>query len=459
MFSEEVFQWYHPNNLNLKFIHIIKEKPDWLLLAGVLLMLSQFSGCSSTLNTSSASASAGETSSVNSVVLVPNQNPVPASFKSVQLYANNAQNNPPVLELNSDDHLTLSFDELTDINGQFRITFTHHSKTWAPSNIPQDWYLNGIGELILGGGQVSQSRGPDYIHYEMRIPLNEIQFTSSGNYLLHVTDPESGQELFSLPFFITENEGELSSTSQTLFNSGNRFMPVHRLFSTYDVPDLVKYPEFDLSFSYVQNRFWSDSRFTDSYDFNTPGTAKFDLTQSNAFPANVGYVIKNLNSFSQNNTHIVEWDPGSNPPKVTLREDVVNFLNSDFGTSSSFRAYSPASSKRADYARVIFRLDGSDSLTPDNNIYILGDFNQWSATSESVMAFDSTTGLWKNSQLLKEGIYSYQYILLDETGHIDLTSLSDNNSPNVQEYMSYVYFNDPERKFDRLLAVETFYAR
>lgn len=427
-------------------------------MACVILMLSQFSGCSSTLNTSSASASTGE-ASVNSVVLVPNQIPVPASFKSVQLYANDDQSNPPVIELNSEDHLTLSFDELTEINGQFRITFTHHSKTWALSNIPQDWYLDDIGELILGGGQVSQSRGPDYIHYEMRISLNEVQFTSSGNYLLHVTDPESGQELFSLPFFITENEGELSSTSQTLFNSGNRFMPEHRLFSTFNVPDLVEYPEFDLSFSYVQNRFWSDTRFTDSYDFNTPGTAKFDLTQSNAFPANVSYVTKNLNSFSQINTHIVEWNPGSNPPKAILKEDVVNFLNSDFGTSSTFRTYSPASSKRADYARVIFRLDGSDSLSPDNKIYILGDFNQWSAVHENKMVFDSTTGFWKNSQLLKEGTYSYQYILLDETGQIDLTSLSDNSSPNVQEYMIFVYFNDPERKFDRLLAVETFYAR
>jgi hypothetical protein len=72
---------------------------------------------------------------------------------------------------------------------------------------------------------------------------------------------------------------------------------------------------------------------------------------------------------------------------------------------------------------------------------------------------DPDTGLWTNSQLLKEGTYSYKYVKAGSNTEIDLTSLSDNSSPSIQEYMSFVYFNDPERKYDRLLAVEVFFAR
>ncbi|MFP8488027.1 type IX secretion system plug protein domain-containing protein [Gracilimonas sp. Q87] len=412
--------------------------------------------CSSTLSVSDRTDSDNGIS-VNSLAIVPNQLPAPESFKSIQLFANSTSTNPPILVLNSEDELTLSFDELTDVNGQFRITFSHHNKNWEYSDIPQDWYLQGIGELVMGGGQKSNSRGPDYIHYEIRISQEEVKFISSGNYLLHVSDTESGQELFSLPFFITENEGELSSTSQTIFNSGKRFFPEHRLFSSYHYPDFVKYPEFDLSFAYLQNRFWSDTRFTESFDFNTPDVAKFDLTQSNAFPANVGHIFKDLSVFTQNTYDIIEWNPGTVPPKVILREDVLNFLNS--GSESKIRISKPESSTRSTYANVLFRLDADESLVPDDKIHILGDFNQWTVDDGSKLILNPDSGFWEHSQLLKEGSYSYHYAKINRNNHIDLTSLSDNSTPLVQEYMCLVYFNDPDRKFDRLLALETFYAR
>ena len=226
-------------------------KPTFVLLILPPILLS---ACSTSINLSNKSVSQS-TASVNSLIIVPNQLPAPASIKSIQLYANDNIGSAPIIELDSDDELTLSFDELTDVNGQFRITFTHHDKTWGSSEIPQSWYLEGSGELILGGGTKSNSRGPGYINYQTNILLNELNILASGNYLLHVSDVSTGKELFSLPFFIVESEGELSSTSQTLFNSGNNFYPVHRLFSTFSLPDFVAYPEFDLSFGFVQNRF------------------------------------------------------------------------------------------------------------------------------------------------------------------------------------------------------------
>ena len=437
----------------LNFRSFLKPTLVLLILPPILL-----SACSTSVNLSNRSGS-HSTAPVNSLIIVPNQLSAPASIKSIQLYANDKIGSAPIIELDSDDKLTLSFDELTDVNGQFRITFTHHDKTWGSSEIPQSWYLDGSGELILGGGTKNNSRGPGYIHYQTTISLNELNFLASGNYLLHVSDASTGKELFSLPFFIVEDEGELSSTSQTLFNSGNNFYPVHRLFSTFSLPEFVAYPEFDLRFGYVQNRFWAKTRFTESYDLNTPGLAKFDLPQSNAFPANVDHITKNLNDFSQSTYSVIEWNPGSNPPEVILREDILNFLSSGSSSESNIIQSKPESSIRSAYARTVFRLDGDEYLTPDDEIHLLGDFNQWTVSDDSRLYPDPDTGLWTNSQLLKEGTYSYKYVKAGSNTEIDLTSLADNSSPSIQEYISFVYFNDPDLKYDRLLAVEVFFAK
>jgi len=437
----------------LDFRSLLKPTLVLLILLPILL-----SACSTSVNLSNRSVSQS-TASVNSLTIVPNQLPAPAFIKSIQLYANDNIESAPIIKLNSDDKLTLSFDELTDVNGQFRITFTHHGKTWGSSEIPQSWFLEGSGELILGGGTKDNSQGPEYIHYQTTISLKELNFLTSGNYLLHVSDASTGKELFSLPFFIVEGEGELSSTSQTLFNSGNNFYPVHRLFSTFSLPDFVAYPEFDLSFSFVQNRFWSKTRFTESYDLNTPGLAKFDLPQSNAFPANVDHITKNLSDFSQSTYSVIEWNPGSNPPEVILREDILNFLSSGNRSNSDIIQSKPEPSTRSTYARTIFRLEGDEGLTPDDEIHLLGDFNQWTVSDDSRMSPDPDTGLWTNTQLLKEGTYSYKYVKAGINSEIELTSLANNSSPSIQEYISFVYFNDPERKYDRLLAVEVFFAR
>lgn len=131
----------------------------------------------------------------------------------------------------------------------------------------------------------------------------------------------------------------------------------------------------------------------------------------------------------------------------------------DQGSEPGIRTYQPESSVRSGYANTVFRLDGDDYLTEDDKVYLLGEFNQWTANDNSKMRYDPDTGLWELTQLLKEGSYSYKYVRLDKPANIDLTSLSDNSSPVIQEYMSMIYFNDPDRKFDRLLKIETFYAR
>lgn len=420
----------------------------FIFLTGVFL-----SGCSANISNSVSSSNSGER--YLSRYLVPNQLPAPQSIKSLQLYRKGTDNNPPIIELGSPQKLILAFDELSDLSGQFRITFTHHNQNWENSNIPQDWYLEGINEIILGGGQKNELSEPNYFHYKTEFPNDQVKFKISGNYMLHVSDFNSGVRLFSLPFFVTENEGEIVSWVETVYNAGQRYNAIDQPFSEFVYPDFIEFPQFDLSFYFVQNRFWGDFKQSENFDFSEQDRSQFHLSRDNAFPANYDFMGLNLNSLSVDGNQIIDYQPGQTPPLVVLREDILNFSSDPVrGWTSNFG--NPKNATDSRYANVRFRFDDGGQFSENEGVYLVGDFNQWLLSESNKLKYNEDSGYWETSSLIKQGTYTYKYAVKEgELGINDLI-LSDTITRQNQEYVSFVYFQDPDYRYQRLLQVNVF---
>jgi len=419
----------------------------------LIVLLAFFGGCSASVSNSSNNYQTSQ--NYISRYLVPNQLPAPQSIKSVQLHRRGSVNHPPIIRLGSSEKLVLSFDELTTLSGQFRITFTHHDKNWNPSNIPQNWYLENMQELILGGGNKNQLSDPDYYRYSISFPNNQLDFLISGNYMLHVTDFNSGTRLFSLPFFVTEDAGEISSWVETNYNAGARYEALDRPFSEFVYPDFIEFPEFDLSFKFVQNRFWGAAKESENYDFSEEDRAQFHLSRENAFYANFDFIGLNLNSFTQNNSQIIEWRPELQPPLAVLREDVLNFTAApSTGWGSSYG--NPHSSADARYANVRFRFEDGGQLSANQGVYVVGDFNQWLLSEQNRLEYNESSGYWETTSLIKEGTYTYKYAIKSSASEIDDLTLSDAITRRQQEYTSFVYYQDPDYRYHRLLQAQSF---
>lgn len=419
-----------------------------LILTGILI-----GGCSASVSNSTNNYATYE--SYISRYLVPNQLPSPQTIRSVQLYRQGSVHNPPIIKLGSSQKLVLAFDELTDLSGQFRVTFTHHDNKWNQSNLPTDWYLGGMNEIIVGGGEKNKLSQPDYFHYSAEFPNNRLSFKISGNYMLHVSDFSSGVRLFSLPFFVTEDEGEISSRVETKYNAGARFGAIDRPFSEFTYPDFIEFPQFDLSFYFVQNRFWGDAKKSQNYDFSAEDHAEFHLSEEHAFPANFDFLGLNLNSLSQTNRQIIDWQPGQNPPLAILREDVLNFsADPTFGWGSTYG--DPTTSDEARYANVRFRFQDGGQFSGNQGVYLVGDFNQWLLSENNKLEYNNDSGYWETTALIKEGSYTYKYAIKDGATGIDDLILSDTITRQNQEYVSFVYFQDPDYRYHRLLQVQVF---
>lgn len=390
-------------------------------------------------------------------VFVKNQLAAPQSIKSIQLYRKGNPDNPPIITLGSSDRLVLEFDELTSVSGQFLIRFAHYDSKWEKSPIPDIWFIDGINEFNIIGGEINSLNKPSFFHYHKEFPDREINFLISGNYMVHVFDFDTNIELFSLPFFITEDAGETINEVETLYNARSTFDVIDQLFSIYKYPNGLEFPQFNLEYFYTQNRFWGSSVQTKEMDMSVPGQVRFYTTRQNSFNANIDYLQLDLRELSPDGIEIVEWQPELIPPKITLQDDLINFSAEPRKMYSSVSG-KPSGGRNAQYVEVEFRLstDSFDNNTSD--FYVSGDFNRWSISAANKMKYDKELGIWKTSILMKQGQYQYKYFqsVRNDTGAP--LPVNDSISNIQQEYTSFIYYRDPNKNYQRLLHSAMFYS-
>jgi hypothetical protein len=379
--------------------------------------------------------------------------------KSVQFYRSSNEQNPPVIELNSSEKLRLSFDALTDFSQQYRIEFTHHDKDWRRSILLPEEYLSGLQEAYITGGQRNLLNRPRYFSYSTEFPNRNIGFRVSGNYLMHVYDQSSNRKIMVLPFFVHENQGEISSRVEKLFTTGFRGRAQHQLFSDYTYPDFIQFPQFDLHFAFAQNQFWGLTQYPTIFSTIGDGMIEFHQSRQEAYPADFEFNtvdLSNLSELSSDAFNFLDFDQASVPPSILLREDVQN-LSADTIRTRRNRFGIIKNSRDSQYLEATFSFIPRFEVSNDIDLFLTGDFIQWQILPEYRLEQDTTLGWWQSTALLKQGSYAYKYVIV-RNGNLDFLSTEDGYTRSRQEYQSFVYYYDPNRNFFRLLSTMNFTA-
>ncbi len=399
----------------------------------------------------------GTKSSVeNSLLLVPGQTQLPESIKGVQFYRNRYPGSPPVIRLDTQDQLLLRFDELTSLSGQFKVSFSHYNQDWTKSGLADIWIFDGVNDQAILGGQLNVQSKPNYFSYEYKFPNSDINFLVSGNYLITVSDFNSGIELFSLPFFVTENVGELEPGVQTFFNSGPYSSAMDQVNGVFSYPDFVEFPQFDLSYRITQNRFWRNSVVPSQVNFDTEGRTSFRLTRDQFLPAYVEFNSLDLRFLSQQNPQIFGYEPEKIPERVILQNDYFNF-SSDRRSITETGFGRPLLDADARYVTTLFTYDTQGALPSNSDIYLLGDFNQWTINRSYKLSYDTAGDFFSTEILVKQGLYTYAYAIIED-GIINQLRNIESLTQKPQEYGGFVYYKDPVRNFDRLLSTRIFFS-
>ena len=432
-------------------------KDDFIFkISYILILFFAAAGCGTSENGNRYSeARSGDFTPPENQFTVPGQINASDLVYSVLLNRVGSVNSAPIIRLNSTQQLRLSFDLLEFDSRQLRISFTHHNPDWSRSGLAEDFYKDGLFNLNILVGDVSRANRPTYRRYSYDFPNDDITFLVSGNYMLRVEDTDTGNFMFSMPFFVTENEGSIRSQVETRTTPRAEGRISHRPRSIFELPDFVTTPQFDLQFYYVQNQFWGRARSANELDTSTEGEVLFEMRQENSFVGDYEFQFLDLTELTQQASQILEYRPAEIPPRVVLFDDVQGFSASRLRVPVS-QLTRPETALSARYANVHFRFNPDDRITENATIYLVGDFNNWSVQSDYALEYHPETDRWRTNGFIKTGTYAYKYMLIEGNEIKDL-ALDDSFTRTQQEYHAFVYFRDPNRFYYRLIQTNNFF--
>lgn len=380
------------------------------------------------------------------------------SIRSIQFHRVGNPTSAPVLNLDENNQLLLRFESLSFDSKSYRVSLSHHNPDWSRSSLPPERFMEGFQTLPISDVQVSRNNRPSYRQYSFTFPTEQFQITKSGNYLVKIEDADTGYLVLSLPFFVSENAGSMTSSVEEISVPRQNLRRMHRPVSRFTLPDFVDQPQFDLEFYFAQNRFWGRTRRADELDFSAPDHVQFEMSQSDAFIGDYEFNLLTLNELSQADNDVVEAHPGEVPPRLILRDDAEGFAASQRINLSRVGPFGdPDMNLNAGYANVVFRF-GLES-TPDSSatVHLLGDFNNWAVSGKNQLTYEKQTGRWRTNAIIKKGKYKYKYVLVEKEEIRDLY-FDDQFVNNRQQYHALVYMRDSAEFYYRLLQVQTFFS-
>ena len=360
----------------------------------------------------------------------------------------------PVLDLSTDATLTLLFETEGFDSGEYILSFTHHNPDWSRSSLPPEFFLDGLFEIYLSGGELNRNDPFRYRQFTYRFPNRDVRFRVSGNYMLRISDSQTGNLLFTLPFFVSENEGSLRAFTEQVLRAGNGRRFIHRPVAFFKAPDFVEMPQFDLQVLFSQNRYWGLTKVAGETDFSGNAEARFELKSGDSFNGNFAAAAIDIRTLSQLEQDIDDLNPTQVPVTVQIDEDVEN-LYADDGVSFPVPLSGALRTADAVYADASFYFELRSGLNENQSVYLAGDFNNWHIEEKLKLGEPDNAGLRSVSVRIKQGRYRYKYILFDGE-KFDLSRFENDFSGQRQDYHAFVYFRDPQTQSYRLLNVLNF---
>lgn len=387
-------------------------------------------------------------------------------LRSLTAYPENDRYGAPVIQLNGDDPLVVSFDLLEPERCYLRFSLTHCDASWKPDALQPIEYVAGFNEGTVDDFAYSQGTLIPYVNYRLKIPGSGVSPTVSGNYILSIYEEGAPDDpLATFPFMITEDLAKIGSSvsGRTDFDYNNSMqqLEVEVDFGAADIRDP-----------------WNELKVIVTPNFRHEASQKVDrpmrVNGSKAiFAHNPGLTFKAGKEFRRFETVStsrylpmgVEWiafdDPWYHFRLYTDTPQAGNDYRYDqtqFGRFTINADDTDDPDTQGEYVKVHFALDIPEQ--PEARIVISGELtgNRTDAASPGIMTFNRTTNQYEATLTLKQGSYNYQYLLVPDNGRALTAPIEGDDYRTANRYDIAVYYRGPTDRYDRLIGFSTIYS-
>lgn len=363
----------------------------------------------------------------------------------------------PLLNINSQDKLTLRFDNLNDNVINYKISFTHCNADWTKSPLSIMDFQTGYETDDIKQYTTSFNTTQSYVNYEYSFPNDNVQLTKSGNYIINVYD-EDNNIVVMARFYAIE------TTPLTIIAEAKRATKIEYMNNRQEIDFSINTNGYyiDNPYENIQTIITQNNRTDNAIKNLKPKFVRaneyiYDYEEENTFTADNEYRYLDLRSSKFGDLKIKNMVYEFKQYHVLMnteeRRSYKRFFSTpDINGNFIIHKYDATNhNSEADYMNVTFVLQ-YDAPLLDGDLYVFGGFNNNQFNANNKMQYDYTDKTYKSTLYLKQGYYNYNYVFLpkDKTAG-EAWFIEGMHWEAENDYNIFVYYRDIINQYDKLI--------
>lgn len=361
---------------------------------------------------------------------------------------NNNWQQMPVMQLGSNDVLTVGFDQLSHEYHRYKYHIQHCEADGTPSDdIFENDFLVGFNDNYIEDYTESINTNQLYTHYSFQIPNNRCRLKMSGNYLLTVFDENNDDErVLELPFYVVE---PLMTMGMEVFTNTDATINKHhqQLNMRLDYGSLrVTYPERQILTVVRQNGLCTNASMRTGIKPNIVKDKGLEWTHNQNLIFDAGNEYKKFEILDTDHPSMgvdrISWD-GERFHAWVFTDEIQTSYLTDEDANGAFLIRNSDYSEidyTSDYLIVHFTLKAPKSIMAP---VIDGAWTTDADRTKYIMEWNDELGLWHLAIPLKLGYYSYRYLTDD---------IQENFFQTENTYQGMTYYKGIGERTWRLVA-------
>lgn len=384
-----------------------------------------------------------------------------SNIKAVRFHIYGDQQALPVYKLNSGDRLELHFDDLDANVKSYYYTYQLCGYDWKPVRLSQFDYIKGFTQQRIASYRFSSIAFTRYTHYQAILPEANTLPTRSGNYLLKVfLDGDTAKLAFTRAMLVLDPKASVMAQFIQPFTP-QYFKTHQRLKFTVNLEGLNAFnANQQVKVLVLQNNRWDNAQGRVPPTFIRGNNLEYNSENNFVFPGGKEWRWLDLRSFRLQSERVEKADYSKNATKIFVKPDIDRtgqryVYYQDLNGMYQITTYETINPYwQGDYATVQFSYaTPTQAPYPDKDLYLFGQLTDYKLNEASRMQFNTEKGIYEGTQFLKQGYYSYGYMLADKNDPAKQSELEGNYWETENTYTILVYYKSFTDQSDQLIGI------
>jgi len=382
------------------------------------------------------------------------------NVKSLEVILNNDFTALPILQLGSDDHLQIGFDELSHDYHRYVCHLEPCNPDWTPAEgiFESDW-LVGFNDVPIDDYENSINTRTLYTHYSFQFPNTQCRIKMSGNYRIYINDEDSDDENVAIiEFRVLEQLTHvgLGVTTNTDIDLNKSHQQVSMTVNLNNIN--VTRPEEQIQTFVMQNGREDNMKENVAPNYITPQSLRWEHNRHLIFEAGNEYHKYEILDARHITMGLaaMTWDEDSETyHAVPYPCSVQSSYLYDEDANGAFllrNSDNYEATRTSEYVFVHYLLKVNQ---PYDNARILID-GRWTTEDKDnyVMSYDESQKAYHGVILQKLGYYNYQFLMEDLDGTTHQVPEEGSFFQTENTYQAFVYYRGTGERTWRLVGYQ-----